>query len=244
MTIRKIVALFLCVLLLCCLAACGASGAVGSAGNEKNYMTESAMDSMEAESAGLVSSNQSGQAAPATNQKLIRTVYLDAETEEMDGLLREVETRIAQLGGYVESRNVYNGRLGGRSRSATMTIRIPAESLDQFVTQVSGISNVISHSENTKDVTLSYVESEGRVKALETQEARLLELMEKAETLEDLLTLEKKLTDVRTELEQHKSQLRIYDNQVNYSTIHLSVSEVVEYTVVEEPELAPTNDEE
>lgn len=248
MTIRKFVALFLCVLLLiCCLGACGAEAPMEDADakgegyyayNRNDLVTESTMAAADAE--GIVSTNQSGQAAPATNQKLIRTVNLDVETDKLDDLLTDVEARIAQLNGYVESRNVYNGKKGTlRNRSAEITIRIPAASLDQFVTQVSGISNVVSHSEKTKDVTLSYVASESRVKALETEEARLLELVTQAGSLEDLLTLEARLSDIRAELEQHKSQLRLYDNQVSYSTIYLSVREVVEFTVVEEPEPEP-----
>ena len=101
---------------------------------------------------------------------------------------------------------------------------------------MSGVSNIISHSENTKDVTLSYVETESRIKALTTEQDRLLELLAEAKDLKDILLLEEKLTDVRTELEQHKSQLKMYDSLVSYSTVHLTVTEVKEYTVVEEEE--------
>ena len=64
----------------------------------------------------------------------------------------------------------------------------------------------------------------------------LLELMAVAETLEDLLTVEKRLTEVRTELEQVTSALRLYDNQVDYATVHLSIQQVKEYTETTEPE--------
>lgn len=232
--------LFLVTILL--LTGCGAGTAMSPV--ERDYDAEVGYTQAVAEavvSDGLTSNTQSGESVAPVGQKLIRTVDLSAETENMDGLLSEVEATIASLGGYVENRNIYNGGAGSRkSRWANLTVRIPAQKLDQFVTKVSGVSNVISHSETTKDVTLSYVGTESRVKALETEETRLLELMASAKDLKDLLTLEEKLTDVRTELERHKSQLRLYDNQVDYSTVHLSVQEVVEYTVVEEPEPEPT----
>ena len=63
-----------------------------------------------------------------------------------------------------------------------------------------------------------------------------LELLAQAETMDDLLTIESRLTDVRTELEQVASALRVFDNQVDYATIHLNISEVKEYTEVKEPE--------
>ena len=228
---KRFVLLLTLVGLLLLLVGCGAESL--SEANGKGYDAEEGYTVAD----GLASSTQSGEAAPVTNQKLIRTVHLEAETEEMDALLANVEGRIAALGGYVENRNVYNGGAGSlRSRSASLTIRIPAEQLDQFVEQVSGVSNVISHSENSKDVTLAYVATESRITALETEQTRLLELLAEAKDMSDLLALEGKLTDVRTELEQYKSQLRLYDNQVNYATVHLTITEVKEYTVVEEEE--------
>lgn len=172
------------------------------------------------------------------NRKLIQTVNMQAETENLDTVLGQIDSRIAQLGGYVESSNVQNGSAysSRRYRSASLTIRIPAEDLDAFIDQVGKISNIVSSQKNVEDVTLSYVATESRMKALQAEEARLLELIEKAETLNDLLTLDKRLTEVRTELEQVTSALRVFDNQVDYATIYLSISEVKEFTDTTEPE--------
>ena len=239
MKMRRFILALMAMVLLFLLTACGASAPLSAAGGEygakENYYSVEE-DYTQAVADSLSSPNASGEVALVTNQKLIRTVKLEVETEDMDALLADVESRIASLGGYVENRNVYNGGAGSRrSRNATMVVRIPADKLDGFVQQVSGVSNIVSHSENTRDVTLSYVATESRVTALQTEEARLLELLAEAKDLKDLLTLEEKLTDVRTELEQHKSQLKVYDNLVSYATVNLSVTEVVEYTVVEEP---------
>lgn len=171
------------------------------------------------------------------NQKLIRTVYMDAETQSMTDLLEWMDARVAALGGYYEQKSVY--RRGSRDdgsfyHSGDFMIRIPAENLDQFVAQVGDNANVTSTSESTENVTLTYVSTQSRVEALETEQKRLLELLENAETMEDLLTIEARLTDVRWELENYASQLRVLDNQVDYSTIHLSVWEVDEPTVIVE----------
>lgn len=244
MKMRRLIAVLMAMVLLFLLTACGASAPMSAAGGEyaaKDNYYDAEEGYTQAVADGLSSSNASGNVTPVTNQKLIRTVKLEVETEDMDALLADVEGRIAALGGYVENRNVYNGGAGSRrSRNATMVVRIPADQLDGFVQLVSGVSNIISHSENTKDVTLSYVATESRVTALQTEEARLLELLAEAKDLKDLLTLEEKLTDVRTELEQHKSQLKVYDNLVSYATVNLSITEVVEYTVVDEPKPEPT----
>lgn len=143
------------------------------------------------------------------------------------------------MNGYVEDQSVYNGSAysGRRYRSANLTIRIPAEDADNFTQEVSGIANVIRKEKNVEDVTLNYVATESRVQALETEQTRLLELLAQADNMTDLLEIESRLTDVRYELENYASQLKLYDNQIDYATIHLEISEVQEYTPVEEPTL-------
>ena len=125
---------------------------------------------------------------------------------------------------------------GKRYRYAELTIRIPADKLDSFVDNVSEHSNITDTRETTEDVTLSYVESESRVIALETEQTRLLELLAEARNMDDILRIESRLTDIRAQLEKAKSQLRVYDNMVNYGTVYLNITEVTEYTPVTEPE--------
>lgn len=232
MNFRKLFALVLSVVMLLSLTACGAA----SKETVSNGM--SADRYYDAES-GLVEEKPStAESQLPENRKLIQRVWLRAETEDMDVLLEKVNARINELGGYVESQEIYNGSAysGTRYRNAEITVRIPAEKLNSFVNDVSAVSNIVSSNQTTEDVTLSYVATESRVKALETEQERLLELLAKAETMEDLLTVESRLTDVRAELEQVTSTLRVMDNQVDYSTVYLTVNEVREYTVVEEPE--------
>lgn len=169
------------------------------------------------------------------NRKWIITMNINAETDDLDAALEGVAAQIAAAGGYVESQNINNSSSYRRYRNASMTIRVPAEAVDSFVQEVSGITNVTSNSRNVQDITLAYTDTEGRVTALKTEEARLLELMAKAEDMSDLLEIEARLTEVRYQLERHASTLRLYDNQVDYATIDLYISEVEKYTPVEEP---------
>lgn len=250
MKLRKLLALLLTILLVAgVFAGCGAApmenGAAmdnveapeaspdyGYLADGKLNLDSESMDRVESETAA---GSEGEDSVNSQNQKLIRTVYMDAETEDMDTLLSQVEERIKELGGYVEAREIYNGSMynSKRYRHANLTIRIPAERLDTFVNHVSEVSNITSNRETTDDVTLQYVSIESRIMALETEQERLLDLLAKADTMNDLLTIESRLTEVRYELENISSQLRVYDNKVNYGTIHLDVEEVVEYT---EPE--------
>ena len=232
MKIQKYMSLILAVLLAVTL--CGCSSAVSKDMAVVNYYS-----TPESGAAGIYDgANEkvempSNINAPLTDRQLIKTVDLNAET---DALLEAVTQRVTELGGYVENQRVYNGSAysSRRSRSASMTIRIPADMLEGFVDHVASHTNIVSRYVNVDDVTLAYVATESRVAALETEQARLLELMAKAETMSDLLEVEARLTDVRYELESVTTQMNVLKNQVSYGTVNLNVDEVVEYTPVEE----------
>ena len=239
MKVRKLLALLLSALLLLALAGCGAGSmkteaaydmaAPQEAGNGKFMMSGTT-------AANSLTEDSAASAQVPENRKWIVTVDMSAETEDMDALIAGIQEQIDALGGYVQNQRISNGsyRANYRYRNANLTVRSPAESVDQFTEKVSGMSNVTHSSKNLEDITLSYVATESRMLALQTEEARLLELMAQAETMSDLLEIEARLTDVRYELERVTSQLRSYDDLVNYATIYLNIEEVKEYTPVAE----------
>lgn len=234
---KKILSLLLCAALLLGLTACG-----GSAKSEAMYsagaMVEEAapMEPM-ADNAASLKGSQSGSTALPEGRKWIITMDMNVETEDLDTLMTDLDQKINGFGGYVEDQNIHNGSnyVSRRYRSANLTVRIPAEKVDSFTNDISGMANVISQNLRREDITLQYVATSSRVTALETEETRLLELLAEAENMSELLEIEARLTDVRYELERHASQLRLYDNQVDYATVYLNISEVQEYTPVEEP---------
>lgn len=203
---------------------------------EAPEMTEDAEWDMAAEEAGSASGSTETPQVQDTNRKLIKNVDMDVETEEFDTLLDKMEKKVDSLGGYVESSYTYNGSsyYGSNNRNASMTIRIPAEKLDDFLSEVAESSNVISRNDSVTDITLQYVDMESHKKALLAEQDRLLELMEQVETIEDIITLESRLSEVRYQIESMESQLRTYDNQVSYSTIYLNINEVTKLTPVKE----------
>lgn len=227
----KILAL---VLALTMLAGCGASSMKNDAAMEMAPAETWAPEEPASGALNAVSDSVTQEASP--DQKLIKRVNMDAETEDLEALLPQLLAEISQLGGYVESQEVYNGSsyASYRYRNAYLTIRIPAEKLDSLVEQVKGTSNVVSYNESVEDVTLTYVDMETRVMALETERDRLLELMEKAESISDLLEIEARLTQVRGSLESINSQLKVLQNQVSYATVELYIDQVKVYTEVEE----------
>ena len=165
------------------------------------------------------------------DRKLIKTVNMDVETENFDELVDKVLNRINSLGGYPENTSINGDNYGSTTkRYAYITARIPADKMDVFVEEISGDSNVLSRNESIDDVTLNYVDMEAKKKSLQTEYERLNKLIETADDLETLILLEERLAEVRYELESYESRLRTMDNQVRYSTVNISIHEVVKYT--------------
>lgn len=173
--------------------------------------------------------------ANTENEKLIRTVTMQLQTKEFEALLSYLDSRVAELGGYIQNSQIYGNSMDSYGyRSANIVFRIPQNSLDVFIAGVSETATVVRKSENAENITLKYADTEARLKSLKVEQERFLELLEKADTIESILVLEEHLTELRYEIESYASMLKVYDNKVNYSTVTLDISEVKRMTPVEQ----------
>lgn len=233
---KRVTALLMILVILAGIVGCSTKMEVGNSAG-KDVLYDGIYDSPgEFAEDALIQENKSQADTGVINQKLVRKMTVEAETNDLDALLAELNTRVASLEGYMEKRSVRNGSTTAtrRYRHADLTIRVPVDKLDAFIEHIQGKTNVVFLTESADDITLRYVATQSRVTALETEQQRLLELLEKAENMTDLLLIEERLTNVRTELEEVTSQMRVFDNLVDYGTIQLMVTEVQEYTAVEE----------
>jgi len=173
------------------------------------------------------------------SRKIIRHMSMDLETREFTDALQSIQAAVAEAGGYIESQSQdgYNS-LGSRSRYqeryAHIQARVPSAKLDEVARSVGGFCNVLSQSENMDDITDSYYDAQAHLSTLKVQEERLLAILEKADKLEDIITLESALSDVRYQIESLTASIRRMDSQVTYSYLNISLREVVEYQEIQE----------
>lgn len=177
-----------------------------------------------------LSQTPSQDAQAVSERKLIRNVNLDLETREFDALTKSISDAVTSFGGYIEQSDVSGTSLtysGNRSqRYSNLTARIPSNHLDAFLTEVSNQGNVTYKNESIQDVTLQYTDISSRKKTLQLEQERLWELLEKAESVDAVIALESRLSEVRYQIESLESQLRTLDNQIVYSTVSISIQEV------------------
>ncbi len=213
-------------------AANGGSAPSGSGGatGDSNYQ---GWDMEAAESMPTAPESDSGGSIPDsiyqnTRAKLIRRAELEIQTEQFDESVKALNQMVASCGGYYENASVYGGsrRDAYASRSGEYVVRVPAEKYEQFLSQAGDLGYVTSKNEGSEDVGEQYYDIEARLKTQRTKQARLLALLEKAETMEDIIALENALSDVEYQIEQYASDLNRYDALINFSTFRIYLYEV------------------
>lgn len=212
-------------------AAAGTGADADSSGGavvfSENEVSEASADEAGTAENGKETANSADTENGQSSRKLIRTFNLDAETTDFDNLVTQLQQETQNLGGYVESSYVNgNSYYTENSRYASLTLRIPKDKTDDFLGTVGKMANVTSKSENVEDVTLTYTDLKSHVEALQAEQEQLMKLMEQAKTVEDTMSIQSRLTDVRYELESYMSQLKVYDNQVDCDTVNISIQEV------------------
>ena len=161
------------------------------------------------------------------DKKLIVTGDMSLETMDLDETLKSIEMSLSQYGAYIQDSSISTG---GYRRNYTATIRIPAENYEEFLNSFEGTGNITYYHENTKDITDTYSDLSARVNSLKAEEERVLEFYKQASTLEELMLVEERLTDIRYEIDYLETSLKNYDLLVSYSTLYLDIAETKEYT--------------
>lgn len=259
---KKTISLVLALFLMLSLCACGesaspsqAKGAVGSyiAEEDAAWPAEEPMAeaSMAYESVNGLSPSGAPQSAGAAENaasrkpdKIIYSANVQVETTDFDTSIARLNELVEEYGGWVESSSVNGSNYVDRSRgavsrrSANYTLRIPSDRFQELMSSLSDLGNVPYTHIYTENVTAQYYDVQARLTAYSAQEQRLLEMMELAESVEDIILLEDRLTEVRYSIESLQTSLNNWDRQVSFSSVYLDLNEVQVYSP--EPQVQPS----
>ena len=240
-----------------CLSGCGNSAGSSGSYSEETYdqvgnsyaAKEAAYDSY-AEEAAVDAGGymMEGDAADTDNeesalraqdgQKIVYTGSLSIQTLEYDKSAASIRRKIREAGGFSEAEsendndyNWYRRSTGPSStRNLNITARIPSEKFESFMDSLQGDGKVMNRSMNAENISQVYANKETYKKALEKEQERLLAMMDKAVTIEDMIAVESRLSEVERQLNTYKTDLSAMDKDVQYSTIYISLEEVKRYS--------------
>ena len=172
-------------------------------------------------------------------QKIVYTASLSIQSLEYDQSAASIRRKIREAGGFSEAESEYDkdynwyrytGPSSGNTRSLSITARIPSDKFEAFLNSLDGDGKIMSKSVNAQNISQVYANKETYKKALEKEQERLLAMMDKAETIEDMIAVESRLSEVERQLNSYKTDLSQMDKDVEFSTVYIDLQEVKRYT--------------
>ena len=155
-----------------------------------------------------------------SGRQLIVEAWLSLEVNEIDSVVRQVETVAGQRGGWVESADIV-GEAG--YRTANINVRVPAERFDDAMQTLRALGRVTDEGVSSTDVTDRLIDNAARMTAWRTQEERLIILLENAATVEDVIDIERRISEVRADIESVAATQRNLENRVAASLIRVNL---------------------
>jgi len=166
------------------------------------------------------------------HSKIITNVYISLETTEFSSTIDSLNKIINNHNGYIENSSIsQNNYMQNKVlKHAQYTIRIPKEKVDKLVNEIDFIGNIISQNTSKQDITKQYYDTESRLNILKIKEERILALLQKADKIEDIITIENQLSDIIYQKESLTKNILDMDDKVSYSTVSVNISEVEKLT--------------
>ena len=218
---RKVVSLALALLLLVSLlTACGGSSNSAVSSDTGNSVNGSYMEN------GWATDTESPTAAPQEDGG-----SWEVQTQKKIYTAKALQQLVESCGGYFQNQSVSNR---GAYRYGTYSIRIPSDQFSAFLSQVGNSCHVLYQTSAEQDVTDAYYDVESRLTTQRTKLERLQNLLSRAETMEDIITIESAISETELGIEQLTGSLRTYDNRINYATVDMTLSEVYKLSGEEE----------
>ena len=189
---------------------------------QDGIMIEAAAPEMEAITYEDTTVSSEAASSGGIDRLIIRNGSINMQVEDTYQTRNEIKSLVNQLsdnGAFILSANEYAGA-ENRDPQIEIVIRVPADAFDTVMEQLAGMAVVVNNREEySQDVTEEYNDIENRLDSLEAARQRLLEIMENADTTEDLLQAEQQLTERETEIESLKGRQKYLSESARLSRI-------------------------
>lgn len=152
-------------------------------------------------------------------QKIIKNATLKFETSDLEKTREQIQKAIVDNKASIQRENE------GKESSSIykrLTIRVPNQNFEKLIASIGkGVSFFDEKEISSQDVTAEFIDTEARLKTKRTLEARYLELLNKAGKVSEMLEIEKKLSEIREEIESKEGQLKYMQRQVSMSSVYV-----------------------
>jgi len=167
------------------------------------------------------SSGASSQDLEAAERKVISTAFLSIEVDLVDAATAQVRDIADNLGGFLENLSSSGVDEG---QQANMTVRVPQPQFSTAVDRIELVGKVQSKNLGSEDVSERFIDLQARLKSSLREEESLLSLLGRTNTVSEVLTIERELTRVRSNIERFQGQLNFLERRIDLATITVSLT--------------------
>lgn len=180
-------------------------------------------DEASAEERGLVADTKHvvAIASEVDDKKIIQNATISLEVRSPEETAAELQEEAANVGGYIS--NISETQLGDDRTRIQMTVRVPSEAFSDYRARAVALGTVTDSRVWTEDVTEEYIDLRARLDNLSSEEESLRRILNEAETIEDIMTVRRELTEVRGNIESLQGRLRYLQDRISYSTLNINI---------------------
>jgi len=174
----------------------------------------------------MPSSDTAGNIEP----KVIKTASLSITVDDVDKTVGQITNEAVLVNGFVQNSSVTENEKG--QKYATIILRAPAASFESLINKIKALAKLVEREDiNGQEVTQEYVDLQADLTHNQAVEAQYLELLKRAQKVEEIIAVRDKLDQVQAEIERIKGRIRYLDNQTEMSTIAVSISSEAKVTL-------------
>jgi hypothetical protein len=172
---------------------------------------------------------ESKAATKPMERKLIKNAEIHLLADDYDSAVESLKSKVSALDGYItnETVNVIDSH---GSKRGYLEVRVPQLRFDEFFAGINNLGKLKNSHIYTQDVTEEYIDVKSRLNVMRTKEERLLDILNQSGELSDVLAVENELANTRAQLESLEGRLRYLSNQTEFSTLNLTIEQVVAST--------------
>ena len=181
-------------------------------------------------------SQGSNQLTNISERKISKNAQLEIKVKSLDDSMNFITQKTNSYSGYIVNSSSNTPNSDYEIKTANMSVRVPSDSLDEFLKEIKVHANETKHeSIYTQDITEEYIDVKAKITSMESSEQRLKNLLDKTESVKEIVEVEKELSRLRAEIDSLKGRFKFIENSVVTSLVHIYMEEIPNPVSINDP---------
>ena len=177
-----------------------------------------------------------GQSINISDRKISKNAQLEIKVKSLDDSMNFITNKTNSYKGYIVSSSSYAPNTDYETKTANISLRVPSDSLDQFLKEIKTYAKETIHeSIFTQDITEEYIDVKAKITSMESSEQRLTKLLDKTESVKEIVEVEKELSRLRADIDSLKGRFKFIENSVVTSLVRIYMEEIPNPVSISDP---------